>query len=118
MTKEKKTIVPDDFPRTQTLESELHKIGFIIRNHGCNHFFIYNQYGNKTQFMVFDDRIRVETQVFGAKGAGAISFNLRCCNIEYDKEHQMVSVVMHDDRGDGEVFVSFYGKKIYGDCHD
>ena len=102
-------MISEMMPKTKELAEQLKKIGFRLAHCGCDHYRVVNQFGNKTRFEVFDDRVKVVCQLFGKKGGGAIAFNMRDCTISYDEDHNMVSIMGNDKES---VFISFYGKRV------
>lgn len=87
------------------LREALEKIGWELRDHGCNYYYMYNHKGNGVSWYVYglqDPRIEHQPNISYSMSC---VFYLKHADIELSEDEQCVSVVA---KGNREVFVQFY----------
>lgn len=104
----------------EKIKKYLDKIGFSMRNHGCECWLIYNSFGKMTGLCVFSNyELRSEftngDMLFGGAEegyihSGAMSWRLSEINMEYQKGigNSMVSFL---PKGNNHVFISLYDQR-------
>lgn len=107
-----------------TLREALESIGWSLRGQGCEHYQIFNDYGNPTEFSFYKDEITLgeskgvfgkDGKDYGRNGHARFPVAVLTMEIESEPEHggyPSVGLLFRGfTKGRNQTYISFYGVK-------